>query len=464
MPNLTQRLERLPFLSSHKWLVGILTVCYFFELSDLNTFGYAAPVVIKEWHKSVGAVSFATSAGFAGLFAGAFLGGLLSSWIGRRKSFLLSLALYSIASLISASASSIIELAFFRILTGLGLSSLVVVGNTYVVELFPSAVRGRMLALIMTISLCGIPATAWAARWFVTLGPNGWRFIFVWGSLGLLALPVALRFLPESPRWLERKGNYKVAREIVERLETEATTLGHNLQDLPTQSRVAGSDERLGALDLFRKGYGWRTSVLLVVSMACALGFYGFIAWVPTLLAKHGFTIEHSLAYSSFMSLCNPLGAGLAFLLIERLERKTFIGAAAIAICGVILIYGLATKPVEIVILGAIVVFLLQFATVGNYTYFAESFPTDIRSTAVGVIYGAGRLANVFGAFIVGALFTGFGYYSVYVYIAVCYGIAALFVLAFGLRTTGRQLENIGNAVVDAFGDGVESVDAEVTR
>jgi len=104
-----------------------------------------------------------------------------------------------------------------------------------------------------------------------------------------------------------------------------------------------------------------------------------------------------------------------------------------IAACG--LIYGLTFEISTIVIFGFLVeMFLHTFAPL-LYTYTAESFPTEIRNSGMGLTYGTGRLANVFGPLIVAFLFNHYGYASVFVYIAMSWALLALTIGSFGARS-----------------------------
>ncbi len=192
---------------------------------------------------------------------------------------------------------------------------------------------------------------------------------------------------------------------------------------------------------LFEPAERKRTVILLLVWIFQTLGFYGFVAWVPTLLVKHGFSVVHSLTYASLIAVCNPLGAILASYLVERFERRWFITVDGILIAIFGLGFGLSFQPQAILVFGALVMLSIQAMAVALYTYTPEMFPTDVRSTGMGLTYGVGRLANVVGPFVVSALFATYGYGSVFVYIAVCWLAVSAVVSVFGTSTTGRSLE-----------------------
>jgi MFS transporter, putative metabolite:H+ symporter len=452
---LRERLDRLPLTPGHRLAVAVLATAYFFELADLNTFGYAAPAIRAQWQVSIETIAFITSASFVGMFVGATLAGRLSDGIGRKRAFISAILLYTVASLLNAGAWDIGSLAAFRLATGFGLSALTVVANTYVSEFFPAHVRGKLMSMILTIGLIGIPATAWVSRLVVPAGPWGWRLVFVWGALGLVAAPFAARML-ESPHWLFSKGRLKEAEAVVATLERSAGTAASPPADFAGAAKGFHEPDyaaESGFGKLFDPDHRGRTVLMLAAWMLMTLGFYGFAAWVPTLLVEHGFPIVQSLTYVSLMAICNPIGAAVSIVAIERTERKYYLCAAQLAVAVAVLLYGLTFSPLYIVIAGAIVVICMQAAVVGLYTYTPEIYPTAIRSSGVGLTFGAGRLANVAGPFLVSALYTAAGYASVFVYIAVCYVLGGMLVAIFGPRTTGRSLQSSVASIPNALKD-----------
>jgi putative MFS transporter len=74
------------------------------------------------------------------------------------------------------------------------------------------------------------------------------------------------------------------------------------------------------------------------------------------------------------------------------------------------------------------------------YAYTAECFPTNARNTGAGLSYGIGRLGNAVGPLIVAFLYTTYGYRSVFAYVAACWAIVALLIVAFGPRMNARTL------------------------
>ena len=118
------------------------------------------------------------------MFLGAVTGGWFSDRLGRKKALLLTTAWYSGFSLLNAGVQGTVGLSATRLLTGVGLSAMTVIGMTYVSEIFPAKQRGAYQGWIMTIGLVGIPVTAYVARFTIPLASWGWRLVFVWGVAG----------------------------------------------------------------------------------------------------------------------------------------------------------------------------------------------------------------------------------------------------------------------------------------
>jgi MFS transporter, putative metabolite:H+ symporter len=431
------RLDRLPITSFHRRIMWILGIVFFFELGDINTFAFAAPAVMKLWNLSISTISFIVSATFIGMFLGATTGGWFSDRVGRKRALILTTVWYSGFSLLNALVDGPKGLFVTRLLTGVGLSAMTVVGITYVSEIFPASRRGAYQGWIMTIGLFGIPMTAYVARFTIPIASWGWRLVFLWGALGLLVLFFAGR-LEESPRWYENRGLQTEADATLARIETCARLEFGDLAPLP--SVIPEPVHRGGYLDLFAPLYLPRTIMLVAVWVCQTLGFYGFTAWVPTLLVAHGFSLVKSLAWSSAMTIGAVPGALIAALISDRWERKWWITVVAllIAFCG--LMYGLTFRVTAIVIFGFLVAMFLQTFAPLLYAYTPECYPTQIRNSGSGLGYGIGRLSNVFGPLIVAFLFDQYGYRSVFVYVAAMWLLVAVTIAAFGPLTKGRIL------------------------
>lgn len=424
------RLNRLPIRSFHRRLMWILGFVFFFDHADINTLAFASPALMKQWHISISTVALLVSATFMGMFIGSTVGGWISDRIGRKKALLGTTLWYAGFSLLNGLVWNSWGLFITRFLTGVGISAMTVVGIAYISEIYPARVRGSFQGWIMVIGLSGVPVTAYIARFCIPLAAWGWRLVFIWGSLGLL-FPLLAPLLEESPRWLENQGRFDEADRVLDRIEGRV-----HEYPLPGARPVTPFVPNAGSyIRLFENSVLPRTVLLVCAWIAITLGFFGFTSWVPSLLVAHGFSLLHSLVWSSAMSLAIVPGAAIAALISDRWDRKWSTAAVAvvIAICG--LFYGLTFRASAIIIFGLLVEMLIHLFMPLMYAYTAESFPAEIRNSGTGLAYGAGRLANVFGPLVVALLYKHFGYTSVFVYIAMTWIVVALLVSAFGPRS-----------------------------
>jgi MFS transporter, putative metabolite:H+ symporter len=426
------RLNRLPISSFHRHLAWILGFVFFFDHGDINTLSFAAPAILKSWHLSISTIGYLTSGTFVGMFLGATFGGWFSDRIGRKRALILTTLWFAGFSFLNALVWEPIGLFITRLLTGLGISAMTVVGITYISEIYPAKIRGSFQGWVMAIGLCGIPVTAYVARFAIPMGSWGWRIVFLWGSFGVI-FPVFARSLEESPRWLENQQRFAEADAILDRIEAKVCA---EVGTLPAISDPVSVMPRRGSYSELLAPTCLRASATQVFTWICfTLGFYGFTSWVPTLLVAHGFSLVHSLTWSSAMSMAAVPGALIAGVISDRWDRKWLIITVALVIAACGLMYGLSFTTFTIIICGFLVEMFLHTFSPLLYSYTAENFPAEIRNSGMGLAYGAGRLANVFGPLIIVFFFSHYGYTSVFIYIALSWIVVALTVGIFGRRS-----------------------------
>ncbi|WP_051317210.1 MFS transporter [Ectobacillus panaciterrae] len=439
--NSSNRLDRLPISRVHRMVLLALGFVYFFDYSDLNTFSYAAPALIKSWNISVRTIALITSMSFLGMFIGSSLGGRLADKIGRKKAMTYMVVWFSLFSLLNAFAWDPISLGVFRFLTGMGVAAVTVIAGTYITEFFPAATRGKYQALCVMVGLIGIPITSWVSRLLVPAGPEGWRLVFVWGGLGILSL-FLIRKIEESPRWYETRGEFDKAEAILQKIEASVTREKGVLPS-PAVSQEKKIVQAASFMDLFKGQYSKRTMLLIGVWILQTFGFYGFGSWAPTLLVKNGMDIEKTLTVATLFTLGAPLGAFVGSLISDRFERKWTITVTSVFVAIAGLLYGLTFNPVFIVIFGFLLNLIERVFSSNLYAYTSELYPTELRASGTGLTYGIGRLSNTVGPMLISFIFTGYGYFSVFIFIAVCWLSVAITVSIFGPYTKKRGLEDL---------------------
>jgi putative MFS transporter len=374
------------------------------------------------------------------MFIGAVVGGRVADRLGRRRALIWSVLWFSAFSLLNAVAWNAASMAVARLLTGIGLSAMTVIAITYLSETMPRSHRGRMQGAALAIGLVGIPVMAFSARGVVPTGPDGWRFVFLFGALGAVGVVLIAR-LPESPRWLLTHGRPDAAETALTAIEADVSKDAGPLTPpgAPPAEVTTEPDPRA----LFRGGLARRTWMLLAAWIFQTLGFYGFTSWVPVLLASHGFSLTKSLTFSALTTIGAIPGALCAWPVSDRFRRKAPCVAVSVLIAACGLAFGTSFNAVAIVVFGFAVSFFIQMFAALLYAYTPELYPTGLRNTGSGLAYGVGRLANIAGPPMVAAIYGSAGYGWVFVYIAACWVATALAIGVFGPATGDVALEDL---------------------
>ncbi len=456
--HIAARIARLPLSRTIWTLVVLISLGGVFEFYDLFFTGYVAPGMVGSGlfkPESLGVLAslkplaiagfgtfvFAT---FAGLWVGALLLGFVADRFGRRAIFTGSLLWYMVCTAIMAFQTSGLWLDVWRFIAGIGIGIELVTIDTYLSELVPGRARGRAYALNQFITFCVVPVVAflaWAMKGSTPFGLEYWRVVILIGSVGAVVVWFLRLGIPESPRWLARRGRIEEAERIVAELERRVMAEGH--ASLPEP--VAHTQEQPGEgrfAEIFAPRYRRRTVILSIFNMAQVIGFYGFAAWVPTLLMHRGVHVTTSLQYAFIIAIANPFGPLLGMLFADRIERKTQICIALVLMALAIALFAQASEPAVLIGLGVLFTLSSNVMSFAYHGYQTEVFPTRIRARAVGFVYSWSRLAAAFAGLAIGILLHGWGVPGVALFIAASMALGFVMILL-GPATRARSLESI---------------------
>ncbi len=208
--------------------------------------------------------------------------------------------------------------------------------------------------------------------------------------------------------------------------------------EIPPQPSIPWSD-------LLKPPYGSRIAMLLVFNFCQAIGNYGFANWVPTLLIGQGITVTKSLLYSFVIAIAAPVGALVAILYADRVQRKWLIVAAAIGIICFGSAFARLRDPAALIALGVCITLASQTLAVAFHAYQSELFPTPVRAAANGFVYAASRVGAISSGFLIAFLLKDFGVPGVFSGISACMAIVVLSIGLFGPRTNRLRLEQIAH-------------------
>jgi putative MFS transporter len=184
--------------------------------------------------------------------------------------------------------------------------------------------------------------------------------------------------------------------------------------------------------------------MLMVFQFFQTFGFYGFAAWVPTLIAKQaGINVQTSLLYSFIIAIAAPFGPLLAMTFADKFERKwQVVGAACcIGVFGVAFSY--QSTMSTLIMFGVLLTLANNVMSYSFHNYQSELFPTRIRARAVGFTYSLSRISAVFASFIIGYFLQSYGTKGVFGLIAVAMTLVVVSIAGWGPRTRDLELEQI---------------------
>jgi len=182
--------------------------------------------------------------------------------------------------------------------------------------------------------------------------------------------------------------------------------------------------------------------MLIMFQTLQTIGFYGFANWAPTFLLKRGFSLLHSLEYTTAIALVSPLGPLLCAWTSDRLERKWTIVTLALLVAAFGLGFGSTRTPFAVVTFGTLLTLCNYWFSAAFHAFQAELFPTRIRATGVGFTYSWSRLSAAFSSLLIGAMLMH-GVSAVFALLAAAMTGVAVIVATLGPRTNRIALEDL---------------------
>ncbi|HEM8496108.1 MFS transporter [Burkholderia multivorans] len=385
-----------------------------FESYDSFLLSLLLPTLALQFGLSKAQLGMFTSVTAAGQIAGGILFGFVSDRIGRVRTALLCIGIYSLFSGLIAFAPDSHWFAASRFLGALGMGGTWTAGAALIAETWHPSRRGKGGALmqmglpigaILAIAISGIVGAAHGG-----LAGDGWRLLFLIGASPFFILFWVARKTPESPIWLERKH----ARSSVRQAD-------------------AAAHEKLNVRGLL-------TAFCFIFFLQYL--YWGVFTWTPTFLV----TVKHlDFVHSLKFVLALQFGAMTGFLLfsawVDRIGRRpmflAYLLVGAIAV-GVYIVSANA-------LLLMIAIFLTGFSVNGIFAGAGPFLAEIIGNTAsrgffMGLAYNGGRLGGFIAPLIIGALASTSGGFVLGLATTIVAFIAAAAVVLFAPETRGKAL------------------------
>jgi sugar porter (SP) family MFS transporter len=451
--------QRVP--TSFYWLLTLLACVGGFLFGyDTANIGSVLPFVPYNMNGFV--TGYLVAGASLGAAAGALLAGTLADRFGRKSLLITTAAIYAVGALLSAVTPGVGVLLAARTLIGLAIGADSAIATAYIAEYAPRNRRGALSMLqqwMITVGILSAFIVALIVLWAMPHSPKtvDWRLILGLGAVpALIGLALRTR-MPESPRWLLRRGRYEDTQAALAKLGTEAS-----IADVEYTARELEAADRRGEQVRRRAWTAGVKRALIVVAVFFIFqqitGINVPLYYGPKLLgplfqagnSKVASTMS-GVEVTAIIAAVNVIATYFAFRWIDRIgRRKLAMGgyagmcvAALISAPGLLLLTGI---PRIILVMVALNMFVASFAIgVGGTGWLiqGEVFPTAVRGQAAAMGASVDWVANfaLIQVFPIWQSGIGLGW------IMICFAALCLLAIAFVHRflpeTKGRSVEEI---------------------
>ncbi len=382
---------------------------------DFMIYPLVISTIVALWHVDRGTAGLAVTVALLASAFGGWIAGYLADRIGRVRTLQITIAWFSVFSLLSAFAQDFTQLMICRALLGLGFGGEWTAGAVLMGEAVRAQYRGRAVGSVQS---------GWAVGWglavlmqavLFTVFPaeTAWRWMFALGAVPAVLVFYIRRFVDEP-------------------------TVSVEMRALMKKSGRATSVWEIFAPDIVKT-----TILAALLSAGAQGGYYAINVWLPTFLhAERGITVVGSTGYLAFLILGSFLGYLVGAWLADRIGRRNLFFTFSIAAILLVLAYtqvGLSNAVIWL--LG----FPLGFFSCGYYSgvgpFLTELFPTRLRGSAQGFAFNFGRAVGALFPTLVGYLSNTMSLaHAIATFATAAYGL--LLIAAFLLpETHGKVLE-----------------------
>lgn len=431
-------------VSAFQWRVLIL--CFLialFDGFDTQAMAFTGPAILAAFNLQSGELAPILTAGIVGMAIGAMSLGLIGDRIGRRPAAMLGVAVFAIATLLTAAATETWHILALRFIAGLGMGGCTPIVLALAAEYVPARLRGT----VITGVLLGLPAGAMlggllAARMLPVIG---WEGIFIVGGVAPLILLVALvALLPESLQFKAMRGDaagQDYVRRILAKITRQPLASGAKFS-VPEDAKVRASVKAL-----FSDGYARKTLAIWTVYLLNWVAWFMLLSWLPTVLKAAGLPADQAPMGTFAVNLVFIICAIPLSAVMPRVSTRSLL--IVLFILGIVVALGLGYAGTN----WTLVFILVGAAGLGiggqqlalNYLVIG-AYPTALRATATGWSIGIGRAGAIIGSAIGGSILTLLGPSGFFMALAIPLLGALLAVLAVEIKSPEPAAGNLSSA------------------
>lgn len=373
------------------------TLIIIFDGYDLVIYGVVLPLLMDQWGLNPYVAGLLGSSALFGMMFGAMSFGMLSDKLGRKKTIIMCVVLFSVTTVINGFATTPWEFGILRFIAGLGIGGVMPNVVSLMSEYSPKKSRSTLVALMFSGYAVGGMMSAGLGIWIV---PNfGWEIMFYLAIVPMLMLPFMLKFLPESVAFLMAQKREGEARSILQRVAPDRNITERDVLIVPPTT-----ESKAPVLELFRDGRAMSTMMFWTAFFCCLLMVYALGSWLPKLMSSAGYALSSSLMFLMVLNVGAIVGAVGGGWLADRFSLRSVLVSFFLLGSGSLILLGYESPMWFLYTLMGIA----GATTIGSqillYAYVAQYYPTSIRSTGLGWASGIGRNGAIVGPMLGGTL------------------------------------------------------------
>jgi sugar porter (SP) family MFS transporter len=344
---------------------------------------------------------WAMSSALIGCLVGALVSGYLTDLFGRKRPLIVAAALFTIAAIGTGAGNSFTLFIIFRLIGGLGIGLASAVSPMYIAEISPASLRGRLVSINQLTIVIGILAAQiinyliadkvpeGASDTFILQSWNGqfgWRWMFWAGTFPALMFFILSFFIPESPRFLAKSGNWMAATTILQRI-------GGTEYAAEAKNEISDTLHGNGSKIDWKVLRSSKVRPILILGIVLAVfqqwcGINVIFNYAEEIFSSAGYSVSDMLFNIVITGAVNLIFCLLAMQMVDSWGRRKLmlLGSAGLAL--IFFTLG-ATYYLELKGLAVLVLVMLAIATYSmtlapiTWVILSEIFPNSIRGAAM---------------------------------------------------------------------------------
>ncbi len=379
-------------------------ICFLMNMldgMDVMVVSYASPVFTRAWLMTPQDLGWVLSAGLVGMTFGSMFIAPRADIVGRRTIILLSALMMGSLVFLTSYTQNMTQMLILRFLSGLGIGSMLASTATLTSEYAPVKTKDFWVSFVMSGYPIGAVLSGLAAAKIIPT--FGWQAMFqTAGVVTLFSVPFIYFFLAESLDFL-MKARPKNALDKINKIFGQL-----NRPLLSELGPLSKKEVEKVAVSSLLTGTRQKSTFYLWLALFMAFGsMYFMLTWIPKLADATGLSVKLAIYAGTVFNLGAFVGIITQGYLSGQFGLRRTLLSFLLGTAALMVVFGFFTGSVMVLVLFGLIGFGIQGGFVGLYAVAARLYPTEIRSTGVGLAMSAGRIGGIvgpiLGGFLVGA-------------------------------------------------------------